>query len=380
VSLGLVVAAAVGCGGPTPVSGTPTHVVVAISGSAVERQAGETTQLAQLLVQAGESDDATLDLVVDRPAGPEPVGSVDLVPRRGQDVEHNDERRAVLEGRIRDDVAAELGRAAGDSGRIDVLGLLGQVGRVPGPVTAVVVSSGLQTAGPLAIDTIGWDMVGSDAVLDQAVQQELLPDLSGKTVVFQGLGDVAGAQERLPERLRSRLIRMWVGLCQRAKATDCRVDPEVAGNATPVSTVPAPLTEVPGDPQLALPTVADEPAVTELPADVLFEPNSADLLPGAAAMLEKAAADLPATARIDLVGRTATFGTAESSRAFSLDRARACRDALVAAGVPAERISTSGLGFDQPLVPDVDAGGRLIPDAARRNRTVTMTITAGGMP
>jgi outer membrane protein OmpA-like peptidoglycan-associated protein len=355
-------------------------VVVAVSGSAVERQPGETTQLGQLLARAAEGDDAALDLLVDRPAGPEQVATVDLVPRRGQDVEHNDERRAVLEGRIRDDIAARLAGVAGDSGRIDVLGLLGQVARTPGPATAVVISSGLQTTGPLAINTIGWDMVGSDAVLDQAVQQELLPDLSGKTVVFQGLGDVAGAQDRLPERLRSRLIKMWVGLCQRAKATDCQVDTEVAGIATPVSTVPAPLTEVPGDPQLALPTVADRPAVTELPADVLFEPNSADLLPGAAALLEKAAAELPATARIDLVGRTATFGTADSSRAFSLDRARACRDALVDAGVSAGRITTRGLGFDQPLVPDVDAGGRLIPDAARRNRTVTMTITAGGMP
>jgi outer membrane protein OmpA-like peptidoglycan-associated protein len=146
-----------------------------------------------------------------------------------------------------------------------------------------------------------------------------------------------------------------------------------------VSTVPAPLTDVPADPQLALPT-ADRPAVTELPADVLFEPNSAQLLPGATALLQRAAAELPPGAHVDLVGRTATFGTAESSRAFSLDRALACRDALVAAGVPAARITTEGLGFDRPLVPDLDAGGRLIPDAARRNRTVTMTITAGGMP
>jgi outer membrane protein OmpA-like peptidoglycan-associated protein len=380
VSLGLVVAAAVGCGGPTPESDTPTRVVVAISGSAVERQPGATTQLGELLTRAAESDDATLDLMVDRPAGPEVEGMVDLVPRRGQDVEHNDERRAVLQERIRDDVAARLGGISGDSGRIDVLGLLGQVARVPGPATAVVVSSGLQTTGPLAINTVGWDMVGSDAVLDQAVAQELLPDLTGKIIVFQALGDVAGAQERLPERLRSRLVRMWVGLCERAKAADCRVDTEVAGSASPVSTVPAPLTGVPGDPHLALPTVADEPAVTELPADVLFEPNSAQLLPGATALLQEAAAELSPGARVDLVGRTATFGTAESSRAFSLDRAVACRDALVAAGVPAERITTEGLGFDQPLVTDVDAGGRLIPDAARRNRTVTMTITAGGTP
>jgi outer membrane protein OmpA-like peptidoglycan-associated protein len=154
----------------------------------------------------------------------------------------------------------------------------------------------------------------------------------------------------------------------------------MAGSAAPVSTVPAPTTTIPADPVLALPTVAEGPTTTELPADVLFEPNSATLLPAAITLLGGAAADLPTGARVDLVGRTATFGTAESSRAFSLERALACRDALVAAGVPVDRITVAGLGFDQPLVPDVDAAGRLIPDAAARNRTVSMIITAGGTP
>ena len=164
------------------------------------------------------------------------------------------------------------------------------------------------------------------------------------------------------------------------RAADCRVDVEKAGSDVPVSTVAAPTTAVPDDPRLDLPVVAERPTTTELPADVLFEPNSATLLPDARALLAGVAAELPAGARVDLVGRTATFGTAESSRAFSRERALACRDALVAAGVPDGRITVAGVGFDQPLVLDLDAAGRLVPAAAARNRTVSMTITAGGTP
>lgn len=377
-SLGLVAALLAGCGAP-PVD-DPVTLVVAVSASANERRPGTTARLRELLTTAAEHGTATLELLVDRPAGPERMGELDLVPRRGQQVERDAARRAELLGALAADLDGRLAAAEGNGGRIDVLGLLGAVARVPGPATAVVVSSGLQTEGPLAITALGWDLVGSDAVLDQATAAELLPDLSGKTVVFAGLGDVAGPQERLPDPLRSRLVRMWTGLCERAGAVECRIDDEVVGTALPVSTTPTPVTSIPADPVLALPTAAVPAAVTELPADVLFEPNSAQLLPGAVALLRSAAADLEGGARVELVGRTATFGSAESSRAFSLQRAEACREALVAAGVPAGRINVTGLGYDQPLVPDVDAAGRLIPDAARRNRTVTMTITAGGTP
>ena len=268
----------------------------------------------------------------------------------------------------------------GDSGRIDVLGLLGQVARVPDPITAVVVTSGLQSVGSLAVGTIGWDLVGSDAVVERAAAEQLLPDLTGKTVVFSGLGDVVPPQERLPERLRSRLATMWLAVCTRAGAAACRIDAETAaGSGSPVSTVAGPTVSVPPDPVLSVPSeVAGPPTVTELPGDVLFEPDAAALLPEAVSFLRSVATRVPAGATIELTGRTATVGSAESSRAFSLERARACRDALVEAGVPAERITAVGLGHDRQLVPDLDPSGRLIPAAAARNRSVTMSITIGG--
>lgn len=375
------VAVLVGCAAPAPEPDAPTRLVIAASAASTERQPGTTAAIRTLVAQAAEHDEAALDLVVDRPAGPETVATVDLVPRRGSAVERSVERRQELLGRALDDLGARLGGVAGDSGRIDVLGLLAHVARVPGQVTAVVVTSGLQTVGPLAIDALGWDLVGSAAVLDRAVAEQLLPDLTGTTVVFTGLGDVVAPQERLPERLRSRLVALWTGLCTRAGAVECRVDTEVAAGGSPASTLPVPTVAVPPDPVLALPAATGgAPAVTELPGDVLFRPDSATLLPEAEALLRSAAATLPAGAAVELVGRTATVGSAESSRAFSLQRALSCRDALVAAGVPAGRISAVGLGFDRPLVPDRDPAGRLVPEAAHRNRSVTLTIVPGGAP
>ena len=44
-------------------------------------------------------------------------------------------------------------------------------------------------------------------------------------------------------------------------------------------------------------------------------------------------------------------------------------------GVPADRISTEGVGIHHPEhVDDLDAEGRLIPARAARNRTVILTV------
>lgn len=351
-----------------------------MSAAATERQPGLTAMVRDLMVTSAASDEATLDLVVDRVDGPQTFATVDLVPRRGAAVERSEGRREELLDRTAAEVGALMAGAAGDSGRIDVLGLLGHVARTPGPAHAVVVTSGLQSSGSLAVGTLGWDLVGSDTVLDQAEAEGLLPDLAGKAVVFSGLGEVAGAQQRLPERLRTRLASMWLGICERSGAVECRLDTEPVQAGTPVSTVPAPTVAVPEDPVLMVPAVAATPAVVELPGDVLFEPDSARLLPEAEALLASLAAQLPPGARVELAGRTASVGSAESSRVFSLERAVSCRDALVRAGVSADRITVVGLGFDQQLAPDLDVDGGLLPEAASRNRSVTMTIHIGGTP
>jgi OOP family OmpA-OmpF porin len=55
--------------------------------------------------------------------------------------------------------------------------------------------------------------------------------------------------------------------------------------------------------------------------------------------------------RIDIIGHTDTVGSAAYNQVLSERRAIAVRQALVKAGIPSGLISTSGVGFQQPLVP-----------------------------
>jgi outer membrane protein OmpA-like peptidoglycan-associated protein len=367
-------AASIGACSGAAAQPVPARLLIVAGASANEAPPVLTNSVTAMLHDAIASDRGRLDVVVAGPSGPVPQRSIDLVLRRGSRVEHDGDRRAQLSTQLLGEIGRTLARLSGTSGQIDTLGLLGYVSRQPGEVTAVVMSSGLQSEGPLAIDAIGWDRVGSRSVLDAVAAQQLVPDLHGKTIVFVGLGDVAGAQPALPDSLRMRLVGLWLGLC-RAAGGVCSVDDEPMPPATPTSTVPAPVVDVPALPALILPTT-NAPVV--LPSAALFEPDSAILLPGAAAALTTFARGLPAGARIALDGRTATVPPADQARHFSRARAQACVDVLVAAGVPSDHITTRGLGYDEPLVPDVDAQGHLIPDAASRNRSVTVTVTNGG--
>ncbi|GAA1837667.1 hypothetical protein GCM10009836_15470 [Pseudonocardia ailaonensis] len=364
------------CGAPVTAP-SPERILILVNASANEDRPGLTTGIAGLVQRAVATDRATLDVVVDGPSGPAPAASVDLVLRRGTQVEHAEQRRTELAGQVLDRVRAAVAQASGASGQVDTLGQLTYLARLPGELTGVVIGSGLQTAGPLAIDALGWDQVGSASIVDRAKAAGLLPDLRGKTVVFSGLGDVTGAQAALPESLRQRLASHWLNLCTAAGGR-CSIDDEPL-SGPPRSEVAAPVTAVPAEPALAVPAHG-EPAVTILPSDLLFGPDSAALLPQARTTLAGIAARLPAGSRVALDGRTATAGPADTARALSLTRAQACRDVLVAAGIPADRITVRGLGFDAPLVPDTDAQGRLVPAAAQRNRSVVLTVTPGGAP
>ncbi|GEL23272.1 hypothetical protein PSU4_22260 [Pseudonocardia sulfidoxydans NBRC 16205] len=379
-----VVAAATACTAPaaatSPVAATraATRVLMVMGASANEPAPASTRTIAGMVRDAIASDDAVLDIAVDGPAGPVAHTPVDLVLRRGTQVEHDADRRARLTADLLASVGHTLATTAGSSGQVDTLGLLAHVARSPGSVTAVVFSSGLQSVGPLAIEApgVGWDQVGTQKVVDAVVAQHLLPDLRGKTVVFSGIGDVAGLQPPLPDSVRVRLVNHWLGLC-RAAGGDCRADQEPLPPTAPASTVPAPVVDVPALPPLDV--ARGDPI--ELPSAALFGPDSAALLPSASAVLATFARVLPADVRVRLDGRTATVPPADSARRFSLARAQACADALVAAGFPGDRITVRGLGYDAPLVADLDAGGRLVPDAAARNRSVTLTVTTnGGQP
>jgi outer membrane protein OmpA-like peptidoglycan-associated protein len=111
---------------------------------------------------------------------------------------------------------------------------------------------------------------------------------------------------------------------------------------------------------------------TYFPNDVLFAYDSAELLPGAYAELQRVAGVLNSDTATSIIveGHTDSDGTREYNQSLSERRANAVRNALISYGVDPARITAYGYGEDRPLVPN-DTGYN-----KQRNRRVEVVIVA----
>ena len=94
--------------------------------------------------------------------------------------------------------------------------------------------------------------------------------------------------------------------------------------------------------------------------DIAFAPGRATLRPEARANLDKVVAFVNRDPRkpIRIEGHTDSRGNANANQLLSQRRAEAVRDALVAAGVQAARITAVGLGEEQPVASNDSEEGR----------------------
>jgi OmpA-OmpF porin, OOP family len=103
---------------------------------------------------------------------------------------------------------------------------------------------------------------------------------------------------------------------------------------------------------------------------VQFESGSAKLTAAGSAVLN----DMASTIKklndpfINIVGNTDNVGSRQSNIELSLARASAVKDYLVGKGVPAARLSVSGMGPDNPIASNDTAAGRA------RNRRIDFRI------
>ena len=111
-------------------------------------------------------------------------------------------------------------------------------------------------------------------------------------------------------------------------------------------------------------------ATVPLEYNVYFEFNKSNLTPEARQAVDNVVgtAQRDSTAKIDLVGKADRAGTDAYNMKLSERRANAVRDALVADGIPADRIGVNWVGEREPPVPTAD--GVREP----RNRVVTITL------
>lgn len=108
-----------------------------------------------------------------------------------------------------------------------------------------------------------------------------------------------------------------------------------------------------------------------LPNTVLFQFGKADLNEAAAApYLDKIAVLLKtkSSKQIAIEGHTDNLGSLPSNQAISLARAKSVSTALLARGVPQERLQSEGFAFQRPVVSNSNEEGRAM------NRRVDIII------
>jgi outer membrane protein OmpA-like peptidoglycan-associated protein len=115
----------------------------------------------------------------------------------------------------------------------------------------------------------------------------------------------------------------------------------------------------------------------DLASDVLFDFDSAVLLPKARKTLESAAQVVRSRARgrVRILGYTDAKGSAAYNTALSQRRARSVESWFVEKdGLRNVRFETSGLGARDPVAPNTKPDGSDNPDGRRKNRRVEILI------
>lgn len=115
----------------------------------------------------------------------------------------------------------------------------------------------------------------------------------------------------------------------------------------------------------------EQGVLTKLKSDILFETGKAELKPQAQANITQMAEILKKYPEdiLTIRGYTDSTGSNKINQPLSEKRAQAVRERLVASGVPAETVSTVGMGEQNPVAPNTTADGR------SQNRRVEVEIT-----
>lgn len=264
----------------------------------------------------------------------------------------------------------------------DVLGAIGEAARItPEGGTVVLIDSGLQTTGQIRFQDPGTFGADPKEFVAYLQARSLMPSLTGRSVVLVGLGNTAEPQAALDASLRARVTELWHTVVSSAGASCVEVI-DTAASRTSVTT------DVPVTP-VTLPTV---PPFQPCGETVLRDGDTVGFLPDQAVFRDPAAAratlqDLATLVingrqAVELIGTTAMAGPSEEGRIeLSNRRAEAVKGVLVELGVPADRITTRGVGATWPdRVPDIAPDGSLIPWAAAQNRSVIVRLSCPTNP
>lgn len=115
---------------------------------------------------------------------------------------------------------------------------------------------------------------------------------------------------------------------------------------------------------------ADNRLKMDIPSDISFDVNQADIKPNFRPILDRFASTLHANqaTTVDIVGHTDNTGSDAINDPLSVQRAARTRDYLTTHGIAPNRIAIAGRGSHEPVAPNDNSAGRA------RNRRVEIYV------
>ena len=298
---------------------------------------------------------------------PRLVASIDSTSTRQDDTEKEDYEVSVL--------AAMLTPAeTPESDMLSALSLAANsLAHASGDRTILVVDSGMSTAGAMAFQNTGLlePHADVDAMVERVRSAGALPDLTGVTVRWFGLGSVEEPQPLLDTAAKNRLKNLWTKLITAANGEVVFDDApmmKVTGEDLPavpeVTPVPVGAFELGAAPSLEM-SLPDTEVGFEADVDVLRNEEVAK------SRIQEAAAQIRSSgvSEVRVTGCTSSWGTAEHRQDLSERRAEVVAGLLENNGVKVTSIT--GRGYECPhQVVDTNADGTPIEELMAVNRRV----------
>ena len=298
---------------------------------------------------------------------PRLVVSIDSTSTRQDDTDKEDYEVSVLEAML---TPAEKP----ESDMLSALSLAASsLAHASGDRTILVVDSGISTAGAMAFQNTGLlePHADVDAMVERMRSAGALPDLTGVTVRWFGLGSVEDPQPLLDTAAKSRLKNLWTKLITAANGEVVFDDTPMmkdTGDDLPavpeVTPVPVGAFELGAAPSLEM-SLPDTEVGFEADVDVLRNEEVAK------SRIQEAAAQIRSSgvSEVRVTGCTSSWGTAEHRQDLSERRAEVVAGLLENNGVKVT--SVIGLGYDCPhQVVDTTVDGTPIEELMAVNRRV----------
>ena len=298
---------------------------------------------------------------------PRLVVSIDSMSTRQDDTDKEDYEVSVLEAML---TPAEKP----ESDMLSALSLAASsLAHGSGDRTILVVDSGMSTAGAMAFQNTGLlePHADVDAMVERMRSAGTLPDLTGVTVRWFGLGSVEEPQPLLDTAAKNRLKSLWTKLIAAANGEVVFDDApmmKVTGDDLPavpeVTPVPVGAFELGAAPSLEV-SLPDTEVGFEADVDVLRNEDVAK------SRIQEAAAQIRSSgvSEVRVTGCTSSWGTAEHRQDLSERRAEVVAGLLENNGVKVTSIT--GLGYECPhQVVDTNADGTPIEELMAVNRRV----------